>query len=347
MALPSYLMGANEDQSAIRDPRFQYDVFGHIVQKPYETTSRLNTDDALFKELSEKYKYVQPDLQPNAGQEGVGYDIKKNPYGSFDMGGGLYLVPKQDQRYLLNDSNPLQEGTFGFLQQLNSKTAPTNPDGTLNKDGWTVMKSGNAMQGVMGTLGVLGAAAGSALWGPTGGLTTDLTGSFDGLMTGALQTAGGSGVASGASGLLGGVEGEWTPINGDAGLNNYVNSGINTNYNNFGLGSLEGISGDAGLNGYTGSVLDGVNIGNGTYSGVPDADTSYNTTSNTNTNDLLKNASKLLNNSSGQGQQGGVSQGGMQGGQAKSIEASSPYNTPVKSLPVAYAAYLANKGLLG
>ena len=183
-----------------RDPRLEYNVFGGIIDKPYTLASPFKSDDPIVAKLSSKFTYTPPDIQPFANAPGgPGYNLFKGPMGSFNLGNGLALVPKQHSRYLTDSTDPEVNHTGIFFQ---SKEPPLKADGTFNPDGWKVVSTkSQAMQGITGTLSVIGAALGSAFFGPAGGLTTDLSGSFDGLMTGALQTVGEASTA-GALGVI-------------------------------------------------------------------------------------------------------------------------------------------------
>jgi hypothetical protein len=203
-----------------RDPRLEYNVFGGIIDKPYPLASPFKSDDPIVAKLSSKFTYTPPDIQPFANANGGrGYNLFKGPMGSFNLGNGLALVPKQHSRYL-TDSRDTEVNHTGIYFQ--SKEPPLKADGTFNPDGWKVVSTkSQAMGGIMGTLSVIGAAVGSALFGPANGAVTDLTGSMDGLMTGSLQTVGG-GAVSGAANIIKTVAGQ------TLGMSNAGNGGLAT-----------------------------------------------------------------------------------------------------------------------
>ena len=148
------------------EPNYERNVFGKIVYKPYTYSSPFE-NDPTFQSLSSKYKYVQPDYQPytQISDSPAGYDFRKNPYGSFDLGNHLFLAPKLN---LANAPFGMPESNESYL---NSKYYnPYNEDGTFNPEGWEVRSNkSQAMGGVIGTLGILGAAAGPGMFGPGGG----------------------------------------------------------------------------------------------------------------------------------------------------------------------------------
>lgn len=169
------------------------DVFGRSIETATAFASPINFEtDALAKKLSDKFKFVAGGWTPYTDGQDGGSIGQEGVYGYFDLGNGRAIKPKQDQRFMLDADHPYQGGTIGFLQVSKAnQPAPLKADGTMNPDGWQVVSTkSQAMGGIMGTLNVIGAAFGSALFGPAGGLTTDLSGSLDGLMTGSLQTAG-------------------------------------------------------------------------------------------------------------------------------------------------------------
>ena len=138
------------------------------------------------------------------------YNPDSNPYGNsrggvWDLGNQTILAPLRDARWEIAPNNTLADGTEGFLQQMNmANPAPYNADGSLNPAGWGVKstKSG-AVKHIIGTIGVLGAAFGSYLWGPTGGVVAaEIPAGSEGLMTGSLNAAA---AAEGTAATSGGV----------------------------------------------------------------------------------------------------------------------------------------------
>lgn len=195
-------------------------AFGLTAPGPTTFSSPINFDtDPLAKKLADKFDFVPGTWTPGEGGGQIG---SEGVFGSFDLGNGLALKPVQDQRYMLDADHPNQGGTIGFLQTMNKPVSPLKADGTINPDGWKVVSTkSQAMGGIMGTLSVIGAAVGSALFGPANGAVTDLTGSMDGLMTGSLQTVGG-GAVSGAANIIKTVAGQ------TLGMSNAGNGGLAT-----------------------------------------------------------------------------------------------------------------------
>lgn len=187
----------------VRDPRLDYDVFGHIVQKPYPLPSPFRADDILANNLNQRFSYNAPDIQPLARIEGgPGYDITKNPFGSWDLGNGTALIPK----WKMQGKTPQDMDAF-----FTTKNDFTNPDhykpllenGLINPDGWEVVSTkSNAVGHIIGTLGVLSAAAGSYFFGPAGE-TANLAANSESMMIGsAAGNVPGASAFSGSSPLL-------------------------------------------------------------------------------------------------------------------------------------------------
>lgn len=129
--------------------------------------SPLLQTDPFVQQMNAKYKYTAPDSQPNAYVEGgPGFDFTKNPYGSWDIGNGMALAPKWNMAVGTKDVDPFFKTMDDFSNSSHYK--PLNADGTINPNQWAARSTKSGAFGhIMGTLGVLGAAAGSAFWGPS------------------------------------------------------------------------------------------------------------------------------------------------------------------------------------
>lgn len=362
-----------------------------VLEAVYPSTSAFLHDDPYIKNLNSKYKYTAPTSAAQFGD--IGDDagnpvLPSNPYGSWDLGNYMELVPKFNMKgYNGAQVDPffVHSNDFGNPDYFK----PYNDDGSFNPDGWQARSTkSQALGHIMGTLGVLAAPL-AAYWGPalsgaeavggsagtlgtgesaffggtsataptvtggasgafgqsaldTGSKLTDkaLEGAIKGLvlsggdptkaLTGAVSGGLGSAVNSGINAGMNAIsspisEGakmfddyaipdEWATIGGDSDITKYL-SGINTDYNDFGLGGWNPFQNGSDLNLYlgtgeygdlTGTMLDGISTGDGTYAGAPSGDTSWDNSSGgqsvspKTTNSILNTLQKLLTNKSGQ-----------------------------------------------
>ena len=161
--------GQQGNQSA--DFTGKRDFLGRPV---YENTlkSPLLANDPFVQQMNAKYKYIAPDSQVNAfGDGGAGFDFTKNKYGSWDLGNGNVLAPKWNFGTGSN-VDPFFTTRNDFSNTDHYK--PLNADGTIDPSQWAVRSTkSQAMGGIMGTLGVLGAAAGASFWGPSASQTAN------------------------------------------------------------------------------------------------------------------------------------------------------------------------------
>lgn len=155
-----YDWGLSNDTGQYVDP------FGQTKYKSVDYAPTFSKNDPTFQSLSSKYAYQMPNTQREAFVEGgPGYDIRHGPYGSFDLGNNLFLVPKLNKTKApfgvpANNESLLNKDYYN----------PLNSDNTLNLDNWEVMKhGGHALGSLVSTLQVLAPAVTGYLNAPTGG----------------------------------------------------------------------------------------------------------------------------------------------------------------------------------
>ena len=171
--ISDYLYGSPNLEINIQNPLYKNpNTPKEVLAALYPSTSAFLKDDPFIQQLNSKYQYIAPasqsQLRSAEAEGGSGFDFRTNPYGSWDLGhDNLYLTPKFKHGQGL-DMHP--EGSI-YDRYLNSKYYnPYNEDGTFNPEGWEVRSNkSQAMGGVIGTLGILGAAAGPSMFGPGGG----------------------------------------------------------------------------------------------------------------------------------------------------------------------------------
>ena len=146
-------------------PQPERDVFGQNTK--YTNTQYspgFSSSDPYIRNLNSLYKYNMPDIQKDAfGEGGPGYDFKRNPYGTWDLGNDLVLAPK---------FNIAADPLGGHMKDYTDPTyyKPFKDDGTFNPEGWHVQSTkSNALQGLLGTAQILAAAGGNSMFGPAGG----------------------------------------------------------------------------------------------------------------------------------------------------------------------------------
>lgn len=167
--ISDYLYGSPYLESTIQNPLYKNpNTPKEVLAALYPSTSAFLKDDPFIQQLNSKYQYIAPasqsQLRSAEAEGGSGFDFRTNPYGSWDLGhDNLYLTPKFKHGQGL-DMHP--EGSI-YDRYLNSKYYnPYNEDGTFNPEGWEVRSNkSQAMGGVIGTLGILGAAAGPGMFG--------------------------------------------------------------------------------------------------------------------------------------------------------------------------------------
>ena len=167
--ISDYLYGSPNLEINIQNPLYKNpNTPKEVLAALYPSTSAFLKDDPFIQQLNSKYQYIAPasqsQLRSAEAEGGSGFDFRTNPYGSWDLGhDNLYLTPKFKHGQGL-DMHP--EGSI-YDRYLNSKYYnPYNEDGTFNPEGWEVRSNkSQAMGGVIGTLGILGAAAGPSMFG--------------------------------------------------------------------------------------------------------------------------------------------------------------------------------------
>lgn len=141
-------------------------------------------NDPFVQQLNSKYKYFSGGyggVQPDSLEAAVNGSGPYGEYGGWDLGNYLALVPKTQHQYQTDrdasTATLLDRSTnFGrYDGKIQRHPDPYTVEGMFNPEGWHVVSTkSNALGGVMGTLGVLAAAAGPAMFGPAGGTAGSL-----------------------------------------------------------------------------------------------------------------------------------------------------------------------------
>jgi len=296
-----------------QDFRSRTDLPPQVLDALYNPMDAIrHSNDPIVQQLNAQYKYQPESYGTVHGMDDPGDIQGIGGAGSWDLGNGMTLIPK-NTGYFAGYGKPLQQdpsntldGTAGFLNFIQSGTPnPYRPDGSFDPSGWRVanLDKESKSAGIANMVGIAGVLAAPlmAYWAPeltgatsVGGAGADIPAGSEGMMIGA------PGTTATAPTVTGGMFGSSSPVTSSSPTNpaitqageslagQAVNTGGDQIVGSYGLDSLPGSvnSADAafGTGGGTtavdaataaGSPGAGIYGGMAGVGGVPVADTAY------------------------------------------------------------------------